>query len=70
MTEYKVYYRVSSHLPTLTHTIEAPSLTPDTFVRFEGLSVHEAERFATDVYRREGIVCNIEEINRHKDEKK
>ena len=32
--------------------------------RFETLSLSEAEKFATTVYRAEGIVCEIHEMSR------
>jgi hypothetical protein len=32
--------------------------------RFEAISVHDAEDFATRVYKREGLVCEIHEIYR------
>jgi hypothetical protein len=33
-------------------------------VRFSSIYLAEAERFATDVYKREGLVCEIHEITR------
>ena len=39
-------------------------ITPDQHVRFETLDVYDAQSFATDVYRREQILCVIDEITR------
>lgn len=33
-------------------------------IRFESLEVVDAENFATVVYKREGIVCEIHEVTR------
>jgi hypothetical protein len=33
-------------------------------IRFEAMKLHDAEAFATDVYRREGLVCEIHEVFR------
>ena len=33
-------------------------------IRFECLRLQDAEGFATDVYKREGIVCEIHEVSR------
>lgn len=32
--------------------------------RLEALKIHEAEAFATEVYKREGIMCEIHEVPR------
>jgi hypothetical protein len=35
-----------------------------TRVRFETRNVKEAEQYASDVYRREGIICEIHQVQR------
>lgn len=39
-------------------------VTRESFLRFSCVAQRDAELFATDVYRREGIVCTIDEIAR------
>lgn len=37
--------------------------TSQNFLRYESLFQHDAENFATDVYRRENIICTIDEVS-------
>ncbi len=44
---------------------QAPRITgftPEPVLRFESLALHEAQSFATDVYRNEKVLCTIDEI--------
>ena len=39
-------------------------VSSEPFLRFESLSVEDAQAFATSVYRRENIICTIDEVTR------
>jgi hypothetical protein len=67
----KVYYQVRGqralYKKDLTATAAADAVplragtSKDSYLRFESLTLSEAEAFATAVYKREQIICTIDE---------
>jgi hypothetical protein len=71
MSSKQVYYQVRGQRAlykkdlTATAAVDAMPLrtgtSKDSYLRFESLSLSEAEAFATGVYKRESIICTIDE---------
>lgn len=57
-----LYFRVSGERKTLTE--EGAVVVLPSHTRFESMELGDAERFATLVYKAEGLVCEIHEHSR------